>query len=109
MKAIERVTQILGGATQICPITLRFQAEYPRARLPSIANLTTSHTTSGIMTPQKHCSRNVGPTIARAAITTVGADVEAAPVVDCGSGQRWGLGVRTSSQVSCGRGRSQCG
>src|SRR5882672_6708411 len=101
---------------QISPVALRFETEHPTGALPTVSNLTANHSARRIVTTftedgHDSCTgevRNIPALVARSP-TAVGADVEAAPVVDR-SHHRRRLGVGTCSQISRrrGSGHAEC-
>src|SRR5258707_8847844 len=94
---------------QISPVALRFQTEHPTGALPTVSNLTANHSAVRIVTTfteggdRSTEARDIPALVARSP-AAVGADVEAAPVVN-GShihpGRRRGTGAEAG-----GRGRS---
>src|SRR5258708_17055956 len=81
---------------QIRPVALRFETEHPTGALPTVANLTADHSAGRIVTTfteggHDSCAgevRNI-PALAARSPTAVGADLEAAPVVDRNYHQGW--------------------
>src|SRR4051794_33208459 len=74
-------------AFQVCPISLGFQAEYPGAGLPAIADLSAGHAARRVMATlsTKECPIQTGvliPALVAPSATTIEADVKAAPIVD---------------------------
>src|SRR5260221_2223750 len=98
------------AALEVSPVALPFHAEHPGAGLPAIADLATDGATSCIVGTlgAHHERQNRIPVVAARTPTTVGADVETAPVVHSGD-HRGRLGVRTRSGIpsGCGRSRAQ--
>src|SRR4030081_2460841 len=98
-------------ASEISPVALRFQTEHPRTGLPAIADLTTSRAAGCVMAtfPERRNRNACGrcyeiPALAARSPTAIGADVEAAPIVNGGHHRGRRLGVRTSGQIGgrCG-------
>src|SRR5207247_9795496 len=98
---------------QVSPVALRFETEHPTGALPTVSNLTANHSAGRIVTTfteggHDSCTgevRNI-PALVTRSPTAVGADVEAAPVVDRSHRRRWRFGIGTCSQISGRRGSS---
>src|SRR3979490_2981821 len=98
-------------ASEISPVALRFQTEHPRGCLPAIADLTTSRAAGCVMTtfPERSNRNACGrcseiPALAARSPTAVGADGEAAPIINRGDHRKRRLGVRTRREVGSGSG-----
>src|ERR1700682_4988125 len=108
------------GTLEVSPVALGLQAEHPAARLPTVADLTTDRAAGGVMTSLRNGRGKRGynaawdksiadeiPALAARPPPAIGADVEAAPVIEGrGHGGRR-LGVRTGGEVGSGGGRSE--
>jgi hypothetical protein len=104
-----RIDQAHIVALEVGPVALRFEAEHPAAGLPAITDLTAGGAAGCVMAtlgPAEHRIDEV-PALPARSPTTVGADVEAAPVVDDGDRRRRGLGVRTRGEVGGRRGSGE--
>src|ERR1700738_4856568 len=99
-------------ALEVSPVALRFEADHEGAGLPAIADLTTGGATGRIMatfSADECAGRGYAvPAIARQPPAAVGADVEAAPVIDR-SDHRGRLGVGAGGKISgrCRRAQAQ--
>src|SRR4029077_1541529 len=85
------------AALQIGPVALRFETEHEGAGLPAITDLTTGNAAGRIMATFRSGAGEVPAIVARTP-TTVGADVETAPVIHSGDHRRR-LGVRTRREI----------
>src|SRR5450631_3962590 len=113
--SISREKQASVRVSEIGPVPLRLQSEYPICGLPTITNLAASDATACIAAT---FSVNDTPAVDRGdveapiatTIASVGADVEAAPIIDGGNHRRRCFGVRAGSKISrrCGCDHAQC-
>src|SRR5229473_2259024 len=98
---------------QICPVALRFQTVDESAALPAISHLTARRAAGRIVATFGRGRNNsdsescgIGIAIVARSPAAVGADVEAAPVIDR-SDHRGCLGVRTGCKIGSRGGRSE--
>ncbi len=85
----ENVAGIL--AREVGPVALRFETEDEGAALPAIANLAAGDGASRIMASLGRGggeADSLVPALVRRTVASVGTDVEAAPIVDCGDNRR---------------------
>src|SRR5262245_34479813 len=99
-------------SVQISPVALRFETEHPTGALPTVTNLTANHAAGRIVTTfteggHDSCTREVRniPALVARSPTAVGADVEAAPVINRSDHRGRRLGVGTGRHIGgrCGR------
>src|ERR1700694_4108507 len=96
-------------SSQIGPVALCFQTEHPTAGLPAITDLPAGDAAGRIVTAFAERGNYDAevvidvPALAARSPATVGADVEAAPVVHGGDhrGRRFGVGPRSEVRSSC--------
>src|SRR6478672_5955956 len=97
-------------ALEVGPVTLCFEAEDPGGGLKAITDLTTGDTAGRIMTSfgeKRARHRDDIPALVARTPTTVGADIETAPVVD-GGDHRGRLGVGARSEISSSGRSREC-
>src|SRR3954469_938010 len=97
-------------AREIGPVALCFEAEHEGAVLPAITDLAAGDGARRVMAAFRNAGRETNslvPAIARRAIAAVGANVEAAPIIDRRDHRRR-LGVGTGGEI-CGTGLGRDG